>query len=108
MSFSFFDMELCDVTLEDWIKGDWPKDLEEDSRYFSVNDGRLTQVLHLAEEIINGIAFIHSQQEIHRDLKPRNSKFHCKLLTYSKYSIRWHKRRGRLQISVSPWGVLLL
>lgn len=66
-------MERCDANLEEYIAGkqikgliNWPaanKELQIECA-----------VMHIMPDILNGLAFIHSCNEVHRDLSPQNSK----------------------------------
>jgi serine/threonine protein kinase len=74
------DMEYCDLTLADYIRGnqelvvrtyellDAEGDLISDEKLLKWHD--LVQIM---KDIVKGLNFIHSNREIHRDLKPRNS-----------------------------------
>lgn len=74
----FMDMELCDLNLESYMHQKWTAALEEKTPYFT-NDLPLwmktRQVWGIMEDIIRGVAFIHLNKEVHRDLKPQNSSF---------------------------------
>lgn len=70
----FIDMELCDLSLREFLRGEkvkpddwflrWPiEDLE----------GRLFFIWAFAQEIANGLYFIHGHNHVHRDIKPENS-----------------------------------
>jgi serine/threonine protein kinase len=75
-SYYFLDMELCDLNLESWIERKWDQRIEPELRYFMANAPsrmRLGQIWDIMEDITIGAAYIHSKQEVHRDLKPRNS-----------------------------------
>jgi len=54
----FIDMELCDRNLEDYIQ---------------TSKVDIVRIWGIMSDISEGAAFIHSQSEVHRDLKPRNS-----------------------------------
>jgi len=54
----FIDMELCDRNLEEYIQ---------------TSDVEINGVWGIMRDITDGVAFIHSHKEVHRDLKPRNS-----------------------------------
>jgi serine/threonine protein kinase len=58
----FFDMELCDMTLEQYIR----EDLYVMEKYNPSN------VADIITQIASGVAYIHGLKEIHRDLKPSN------------------------------------
>jgi|SRR5277367_1097030 len=69
----FIDMELCGITLQSYFDGvnvpqpfvNWRTIREE---------GRLSEeICHINEQLICGLAFIHNQKQVHRDLCPQNS-----------------------------------
>jgi len=72
----FIDMELCDLTLEDYIYRNSPV---SDSIPQFVRDAssssKAMQIWNIVKQIASGVTFIHSQDEVHRDLKPRNGTF---------------------------------
>lgn len=80
-AFYFIDMELCDINLEEYIQGtktgirgllDWDKALEEGQRHFLI--------VAIMQQLLGGLAFIHSHDEVHRDLVPQNSIIRFKSL----------------------------
>ena len=73
----FIDMEACILNLEDYISSE-VRSVVGPSKYF---DPQCTDVSlgclsfrGIMEDITNGLNFIHSHKELHRDLKPRNGK----------------------------------
>lgn len=83
----FIDMELCDLNLDDYIRGKnldfiGMKESASDSFFnsaVSARDKSLTKwvnVWAIMNQIATGLEFIHSKGQVHRDLKPRNSTFH--------------------------------
>jgi serine/threonine protein kinase len=75
-SYYYIDMELCDNNLQTYIAGGGSPDIETQSSKFNSrfpSQGRARQLWEIMEDVTNGVAFIHSNKEIHRDLKPRNS-----------------------------------
>jgi serine/threonine protein kinase len=72
----YLDMELCDLNLQAYIERKWTSVTEEKMPYFTRGDlgprKRMAQIWDIMEDVTSGIAFIHSLQEIHRDMKPRN------------------------------------
>lgn len=73
-SLYYIDMELCDINLEQYINGigtivgfhrlrDWAK-----------SEPDLFLITAIMQQLLSGLAFIHMQGQVHRDLKPRNGK----------------------------------
>jgi serine/threonine protein kinase len=77
-SLYFFDMELCDFNLEHYITVLWePNNLEKMYSGWQTEStvdwsSRLSEIWIIMSQIAHGVAFIHRQKEVHRDLKPRN------------------------------------
>jgi serine/threonine protein kinase len=74
----FLDMERCDLNLEVYILRQWTPRLHRTVPFLTGIDicptsEKINQVGEIIEDIVKGVGFIHSQQMIHRDLKPRNS-----------------------------------
>ncbi len=76
-TFYFIDMELCDFNLDVYIRRNFPQHLRGRVRQFleveklTVEEKR-GQILGVLRDIIAGVEYIHSEGEIHRDLKPQN------------------------------------
>ena len=67
--FTFIDMQLCDLSLDQYMKSIKTVNVVHAySSHFSE-----LQIWNIMIQIANGIAFIHSKGEIHRDIKPQNS-----------------------------------
>lgn len=70
----YFDMELCSMSLDDFINGSFAKDL--DKQYFDplgLGDGpKCLTLWTIMRHITSGLEYIHSLHEVHRDLKPQN------------------------------------
>jgi serine/threonine protein kinase len=75
-TFYFIDMELCDLNLKEYLKNtktgvrgliEWPRAIREGHGPFLV--------CAILQQIIRGLAFIHSKGETHRDLNPQNGSY---------------------------------
>src|SRR5271154_1812290 len=69
----YFDMELCAMSLEDFISGSYRTALGDD--YFQpihIASGLETfNLWRIMSDITSGLEYIHSLREVHRDLKPQ-------------------------------------
>ena len=70
-------MELCDLNLETYITRKWSPHLYETVPFFAKIDTspasvKVSQIKEMMENIVEGLAFIHENRLVHRDLKPRN------------------------------------
>ena len=71
----FIDMELCDFTLEKYIQGADVPGLPKWGQFEEpISVFRARAICHINGQILNGLHFIHSHQEVHRDLSPQNGK----------------------------------
>ena len=61
-SYYYFDMELCDLNLEQYISGMHNCSIVYDYK----------KVGSIFKQITLGLDYIHQHGEVHRDLKPRN------------------------------------
>lgn len=68
----FIDMELCDLSLAEYVHGTRPSTLEPWN--FIPAAKRPLNILRIVGEIVNGLMMIHLHDEIHRDLSPSNSE----------------------------------
>ena len=70
----FIDMELCDLNLREFLRGEKVKP-DDWFLHWPIEDlgGRLFFIVALLQEIANGLHFIHAHDQVHRDLKPENS-----------------------------------
>src|SRR5271170_4392011 len=75
-TYYFLDMELCDLNLETFIYSEsfpgFEKEFGYDSR--SSKETRYQTMWPIMLDIVHGLQFIHHHDQVHRDLKPRNSK----------------------------------
>ena len=79
----FFDMDLCDFNLEQYIPLLWePTSLEKVNLTSQLRGhvslgSRTIYIWAIMCQIAKGLSFIHGQKEVHRDLKPRNGIISC-------------------------------
>jgi serine/threonine protein kinase len=73
-TYHFIDMELCDFDLKEYI--DSRRQIETHPRVQEAlgahSELHSFGVWNIMRQIANGVAFIHSHREVHRDLKPHN------------------------------------
>jgi len=72
-SIYFIDMELCDLTLDDYAKGKILVPTLPNWKTAKENNTVLRLIVPIICQIIDGVVFIHNHDEVHRDLKPSNS-----------------------------------
>jgi len=70
-------MDLCECNLEDYIERRRTPSISEKLSYLTKDQPsrmRTAQIWDIMGDISSGLAFIHLNGEIHRDLKPRNGR----------------------------------
>lgn len=72
-TFYFFDMELCQTNLANYISGDTTDGLENWC-ILRKRENFAFHVFDILEQIVDGLIFIHGHQEVHRDLHPGNGE----------------------------------
>jgi serine/threonine protein kinase len=80
----FIDMELCGFTLESYIQnGCHDPSIESREVAFrrATEEDLPTQFYNIANQIVEGLNFIHDMNQVHRDLSPNNGKVCFKLRT---------------------------
>jgi serine/threonine protein kinase len=78
-SFYYIDMELCALNLDNYIQKKWPLNIQ--SWYFEKEINEIVTVWGIMTDISRGLTFIHSLEEVHRDVKPQNGISLLLLLT---------------------------
>jgi len=73
----FFDMQLCDFNLQQWLYSPGAATRTALSRHLemylcSSSQRQMAEILHVMTDTSSGLDYIHSLNEIHRDLKPQN------------------------------------
>lgn len=66
----FIDMELCDMSLRQYLDGK-----ESQTRWWlsrPVDSERVFFIVGIIQQLLNGLYFIHGHNKVHRDLKPEN------------------------------------
>jgi serine/threonine protein kinase len=75
-AFCYIDMELCDLNLRAYIARDWPDAVVAQLQHFTIDlppKMKWVQIMGIMDDVVCGLAFIHSHGEVHRDIKPQNS-----------------------------------
>ena len=105
-------MELCDLTLRDFVKGEWnlvQGVWEENLEGYNCADEMTREwlgICHILLDITKGLSFIHGCNYVHRDLKPSNGAVPILTLLIAQCSTHATQINGRLQILVSAaWAL---
>lgn len=70
----YFDMELCDMNLFEYIHSNANHSAKGLDRFDRLSPhSKVKQIWSIMEQISSGVAFIHGENFTHRDLKPSNS-----------------------------------
>lgn len=106
------DMELCDLTLRDFVKGEWnlvQGVWEENLEGYNCADEMTREwlgICHILLDITKGLSFIHGCNYVHRDLKPSNGAVPILTLLIAQCSTHATQINGRLRILVSAaWAL---
>jgi len=68
----FIDMELCDLSLHDFIHLQNSPLPSQSVPYFAKDKSSVQQIWTVMSQIAGGVEYIHRQRQIHRDIKPGN------------------------------------
>lgn len=82
----FLDMELCDLNLKEYIRGD-QRETQDIAAYFQHSPTyvskdcsaleKLRNIWTIMRHIVQGLLFLHQNKQVRRDLKPSNSNLHA-------------------------------
>lgn len=67
--YRYIDMELCEMNLADYNHRFWTE-MNVSSEHQSVP--KFLGICDITKQIANALVFLHSNEEVHRDLKPQN------------------------------------
>jgi serine/threonine protein kinase len=76
LPYYFIDMEVCELSLKDYIHRATLAEPSDSLPYFVRDAGvgvTVLQIWNIMRHIASGIEYIHSQGHAHRDIKPANS-----------------------------------
>jgi serine/threonine protein kinase len=71
-SYYFINMELCDMTLKDFISSKPPMITQSDSEISDFGEWNTWSIM---TQITSGLEYIHRHAKVHRDLKTANGRF---------------------------------
>ena len=77
-SIYFIDMELCDINLSQYIKGTQNVTGVHGLPIWNKENPDIFLITAIMQQLLSGLAFMHKEGKVHRDLDPRNGKaFSC-------------------------------
>jgi serine/threonine protein kinase len=96
----YIDMELCELNLEEHIYEDRVLNVHGKQRRRLLLPLNTNSIWGIMRDISEGLAFIHENKEVHRDLKPTNGNI-PPFMSVIISSIFWCKR------CLEDWGLRL-
>ena len=72
----FIDMELCDFDLDQYINGACNVSGVHGLPVWNTDNPDIFLIIAIMQQLLSGLAFMHKEGKVHRDLDPRNSKVH--------------------------------
>ena len=73
-SFHFIDMELCDINLNQYINGTLNVAGIHGLPVWNKENPDIFLITAIIQQLLSGLAFMHKEDKVHRDLDPRNGK----------------------------------
>ena len=73
-SIYFIDMELCDIDLSQYIKGTHSVTGVHGLPVWNKENPDIFLITAIMQQLLSGLAFMHKEDKVHRDLDPRNGK----------------------------------
>ena len=73
-SIYFIDMELCDFNLSQYIEGTREVTGVHGLPLWNKESPDIFLIIAIMQQLLSGLAFMHKEDKVHRDLDPRNGK----------------------------------
>jgi len=73
-SIYFIDMELCDISLSQYIRGTFTVKGIHGLPPWNVENPDIFLIIAIMQQLLSGLAFMHKDNKVHRDLDPKNGK----------------------------------
>jgi serine/threonine protein kinase len=74
-AYFFYDMQFCDLNLHRYIAGAFPDPLPPQLDHLKnpqTPRAKVQRAMCILLDIAEGLAYIHTRREVHRDMKPEN------------------------------------
>jgi serine/threonine protein kinase len=69
----YIDMEVCEPSLRAWL--DDPRVRKEWWLSSPIDENQMFFTVAIMQQLLNGLYFIHANDQVHRDLTPQNGNF---------------------------------
>jgi serine/threonine protein kinase len=77
--YGFFDMELCQLNLDAYIRSERDPSLLQQMQHLTINkETKLVKAMSIMIQIADGVSYFHRNGQVHRDLKPSNGNASAK------------------------------
>jgi len=70
----FIDMELCHINLNQYINGTESISGVHGLPAWNKEDPDIFLIIAILQQLLSGLAFMHKEDKVHRDLDPKNGK----------------------------------